>query len=248
VRRIVVGIAVVVVASGLAGCSSGDGGGSTKLTVFAASSLSTTFDQLKSQFERQHSGVDVVISYDSSTTLATQVTSGAPADVLATADQDSMQIAQQAGDVSTPKQFATNSLIIAVPPDNPGSVTDLQSLQHVPFLTCDPSVPCGAAAATMLQNAGVTASPKSYEDNDADLLTKIEQGEADAGIVYVSDGTTAGGQIKVIAIPPDVNVTNPYVIATVKGSSDASTAQQWVDFVLSPAGQQVLRAGGFGKP
>lgn len=222
---------------------------STTLTVFAASSLTKGFEALQTTFQAAHPNVTITFDFDSSTTLAQQVTSGAPADVIATADQTSMTIVSSAHDTAaTPKEFATNALLIAVPPGNPGHVTGVASLNTVPFLTCDPSVPCGAAAAQMLQNAGVTATPKSYQDSDADLLTQIETNNVDAGVVYVSDQVAAGKAVDSITIPASVNVTNPYYIAAVKGSKNATAAQEWVDYVLSSGGQQILRQWGFGSP
>lgn len=233
----------------LAACSSDDSSSKTKLTIFIASSLTPTFTTLEATFEKDHPDVDVILSPGSSTTLAQQITGGAPADVIATADQASMAIVQTAGQTAAaPTQFATNTLVIAVPPDNPGNVTSIDGLNSATYVACDVSAPCGAAAKTMLANAGITAQPKSFEPDVATTLTVIESGDVDAGIVYVTDGVVAGDKVKTITIPAADNVTNPYFIATVKGSKESALAQDWVDLVMSQAGQNVLKEAGFGAP
>jgi molybdate transport system substrate-binding protein len=220
-----------------------------KLTVFAASSLTGTFTTLKSQFEKAHPGVNVVLSFGSSTTLADQITAGAPADVIATADQASISGPEKAGQLAAkPVEFATNKLIIAVPPNNPGGVTGVSTLNKATFVMCDVSAPCGAAGSQMLKNAGVTAQPKAFFPDVATTLTQVELGEADAGIVYVTDAMGAGSKVKAIPIPASDNVTNPYFIAAVKDSKQAQLAKDWDTLVSSPTGQSVLQKAGFGAP
>jgi molybdate transport system substrate-binding protein len=242
-------VAAGLLLAALGACSNGNGagGGNQKLTVFIASSLSGAFTTLESEFEKSHPGVQVVLSPNSSTTLAEQIKAGAPADVIATADQASMQIVQQAGDAAAaPVQFATNTLVIAVPPSNPGHVTGVQSLSGASFITCVTTAPCGAAAQEMLAQAGITAKPKSYEEDAATTLTVVESGNVDAGIVYVTDAKSAAGKVKTIPIPSADNVVNPYYIAAVKGSKQAQLAQEWIALVRSQEGQQVLQKAGFG--
>ncbi|MDX6310415.1 MAG: molybdate transport system substrate-binding protein [Nocardioidaceae bacterium] len=220
-----------------------------KLTVFAASSLTGTFTTLKSQFEKAHPGVNVELSFGSSTTLADQITAGAPADVIATADQASISGPEKAGQLAAkPVEFATNKLIIAVPPNNPGGVTGVSTLNKATFVMCDVSAPCGAAGSQMLKNAGVTAQPKAFFPDVATTLTQVELGEADAGIVYVTDAMGAGSKVKAIPIPASDNVTNPYFIAAVKDSKQAQLAKDWDTLVSSPTGQSVLQKAGFGAP
>lgn len=239
--------AAAMLAATLAGCSSGSG--KTKLTVFIASSLTPTFTTLEQQFEKAHPDVDVVLSPGSSTTLATQITQGAPADVIATADQQSIQLVVKAGQTAAkPVQFATNTLVIAVPKGNPGNVTGVQSLSTASFVACDPTAPCGIAAAAMLKSAGITAKPKSYEPDVATTLTQVESGQVDAGIVYVTDAKSAGSQVEAVPIPASVNVVNPYYIAAIKGSSQSKLANEWIALVTSQAGLGVLQKAGFGAP
>ncbi len=229
----------------LTGCS--DGGDETTLTVFAAASLSETFTSLEKSFEKDHPGVDVQISFGSSSALAEQITAGSPADVIATADDTSIGIVSDKGELDgAPTQFATNTMVIVTPPDNPGRISSLADLQGADFVVCDPSVPCGAAAAQILQNATITTHPKSLEQDVKAVLTKVTLGEADAGVVYVTDAQTAGNDVSTVDIAPDVNVVNPYFIGVVKGSSQTDLAQQWVQLVESQAGQGVLTAAGFG--
>lgn len=246
-RRFVITVAAAaLVLTAAAGCSSDS---KTKLTVFAASSLTGTFTSLEKQFEKDHSDVDVVLSFGSSTTLAEQITSGAPADVIATADDKSIGLVKDARQLATgPTQFATNTLVIAVPAGNPGHLTGVDSLNNVSFVACDPSAPCGAAAAAMLANAGITAKPATYLPDVATTLTQVENGEADAGIVYVTDAKSAGSQVEATQIPAADNVVNPYFIGTVKDAKQASLADDWVALVTGQVGQSVLQEAGFGKP
>jgi len=247
VKRLAIGlVAAAFVATAVAGCSDDH---KTKLTVFAASSLTGVFTTLESKFEADHSDVDVVLSFGSSTTLAEQINQGAPADVIATADEKSVSLVADAGQLAAaPTEFATNTLVIAVPVGNPGDVGGVDSLNTVPFVACDPSAPCGAAAATMLANAGVTAQPKTFEPDVATTLATVETGEIDAGIVYVTDATGAADTVDAITIPADVNVTNPYYIAPVKDSDESTLADEWVALVTGSTGQDTLQDAGFGTP
>ncbi len=229
----------------LAGCSN-DSNQQT-LTVFAAASLTETFTSLEADFEKDHPGVKVQISFGSSSALAQQITSGSPADVIATADDKSIGIVSDAGDLDgSPTPFATNTMVIVTPPDNPGQVTSLADLQDADFVVCDPSVPCGAAAATILANAGITTKPRSLEEDVKAVLTKVTLDEADAGIVYVTDAQAAGTDVSTVDIGPDDNVVNSYVMGVVKGSAETELAKQWIQLVTSQAGQGVLTAAGFG--
>lgn len=261
VRRLAVAACFLLVVFGLAACSGGSGGSgasggsggsgttNTQLTVFAASSLTEAFDRLATAFEHAHPGVKVVVSYDSSTTLADQIVQGAPADVIATADGTSMSaVTAKHLLAGRPTKFATNTLVVATPRNNPAHVTSVRDLQHAFYVVCDPSAPCGAAAREILRKAGVTNSPRSFEPDVKSVLSKLSLGVADAGLVYVSDATTAGNQIDSFPIPATLNVVNPYFIGVVAASSHRQLAAQWVHLVTSAAGQAVLRKDGFGRP
>jgi molybdate transport system substrate-binding protein len=241
-------VAAAMLVTGCGGSSSG-GTSTTKLVVFAASSLTEAFTTMQKSFEATHPNVNVVLSFDSSSVLVQQVESGASADVMATADEESMQPLVDKSLVSgTPTAFATNHLIVVTPKDNPGNVTGLRSLSKVGFVECDPSAPCGKASQHVLASAGVTAKPKSLEQNVKSVLTKITTGEADAGLVYVTDAVAAGNQVRSFPIPANENVTTKDLVATIKASAHKHVAKEWIDYVTSPAGQNVLRKASFGAP
>ena len=238
----------VALASFVAACG-GSSRDKTTLTVFAASSLTNVFGTLEKAFENDHPDTDVVVSYDSSSTLATQITNGSPADVLATADQQSMQIIVDAGENgATPVPFASNTMAVVTPPDNPAAITSVSDIGDGDFVVCDPSAPCGEVAARILKKAGVTAKPASYGEKVTAVLERVELGEADAGMVYVTDAQAAGDKVNTIDIPTDLNVVTPYYIAPVKDSPNADLAAKWIDLVDSQAGRRVLRDAGFGPP
>lgn len=221
----------------IAGCSSTD---SQELTVFAAASLKQPFTQLGQRFEADHPGVTVTFNFAGSSDLVSQLQQSAPADVLATADEATMA---QTGLSALP--FATNSMVIAVPPDNPAGVRDWADLSQAQVVVCAPQVPCGTATQKIEQNTGITLQPVSEEASVTDVLNKVATGEADAGIVYVSDVQSAGDKVRGIEIPADVNAVNTYPIAVV---SEGALATDFVDLVTGPEGQKTLADAGFGPP
>lgn len=219
------------------------------LVVFAASSLTGIFTTMERAFERTHPKVNVVTSFDSSSVLVKQIQSGATADVMATADEESMQPLVDKSQVSgTPTTFATNHLIVVTPKDNPGKVTGLSSLSEVKFVMCDPSAPCGAASKKVLANAGINARPQSLEQNVKGVLAKVTSGNTDAGLVYITDAKASADEVKAFPIPGNENVTTKDLIAAVKASKHAEIAREWIDYVTSSAGRKVLEATGFGAP
>jgi len=244
----------------LTGCSSTDApaddettteqstadGASGEVTIFAAASLTAAFDDLAKGFEEANPEATVEpIVYDGSSTLVTQLTEGAHADVLATADEANMQNLVDEGLASDAQLFATNTLVIAVPAGNPGGVETLADLADVTTVLCAAEVPCGAASQTLLDNEGVTVEAASLEQNVTSVLTKVAAGEADAGLVYATDVI---GQDDVESIVPDgaADVVNRYPIVALDGASDAGAA--FVEYVLSADGQAVLADYGFGAP
>jgi molybdate transport system substrate-binding protein len=239
----------------LAGCSSspssGSGAKGGKLTVLAASSLTGTFQTLAATFEKQHPGVKVVFSFDSSATLAEQVTQGAPADVLATADTKTMQTVVDAKqNDGTPKLFASNTLVLVVPKDNPAGITSFGDLQKpkVSWIMCVTTAPCGSLAQTELAANHITNNPKSQEVDVKSVLAKVDAGEVDAGIVYASDAKSDAANVTPIPIPNSAQFINHYPIVALTGSKNPTLAHEWVDLVLSAKGRQVLGTAGFGKP
>jgi molybdate transport system substrate-binding protein len=253
--RVVATIGALALTLPLAACGDDNGGGgsgggdTTKLQVLAASSLTDVFTDLGHRFEDEHDGVQVEFSFGSSTDLAAQAADGAPGDVLATADQDSMTSAQDAGVVTgDPASFATNVLVLVTPPDNPAHITSLADLDGATWVRCADEAPCGKVALAVLDAQHVTAQPASLEDDARSTLDKVTSGEADAALVYASDAQSAGDSVKTIAIPGAEEQQTSYFVAPLDQSGDADLAQQFVDLVTGPDGQQALADAGFGKP
>jgi molybdate transport system substrate-binding protein len=256
-RRFAV-IAAGLVAVAAAGCSSSNtttpsSGGSLStgtITVFAAASLTEAFTKLGQQFQAAHKGDTVKFSFGPSSGLAAQITSGAPADVFASASPTNMQQVVSAGDAANPQNFAKNIAEVAVPPDNPGKVESVKDLadDSVKVALCQPQVPCGKVAAQVFKNAGITVKPVTLQADVKSVLTQVETGNVDAGMVYVTDVMAAGSKVKGVTIPASENASTLYPIATVSSSKHKSIAQAFMNYVLSPAGQQVLTAAGFEKP
>ncbi len=236
----------------------GDDGGSdsgttaaTTLTVYAASSLTAAFEEIGTKFEAEHDGVEVKFSFGGSSDLVAQIQNGAPADVFASADAANMDKLVQSGQAADdPQDFATNVLEIAVPPGNPAGVQSFQDLAKggVKVVVCAPEVPCGAAEQQVAQKAGVTLHPVSEEQSVTDVMGKVTSGEADAGVVYVTDVQAAGDQVEGIEFPESNDVVNIYPIAPIDGSDEANLAGDFVAFVLGDTGQQILKDAGFGQP
>jgi molybdate transport system substrate-binding protein len=237
----------------LAACGGGSGGGAGsgspgELKVFAAASLTAAFTKIGEDFTAANGGTRVTFNFAGSQALATQIQQGAPADVFASADTTNMDKVKDL--VGTPQDFASNLLAIVVEEGNPKAVKGLDDLANpdLKVVLAAPDVPAGRYAAQILGKAGVTVKPVSQEDNVKAVVTKVSLGEADAGIVYVSDVTAGGGKVEGVAIPKDQNVLATYPIATVKASRAQEGAQAFVDLVLSDRGQQVLKRYGFLPP
>jgi molybdate transport system substrate-binding protein len=238
-------------ASSSAAAGAGASAASTgTVTVFAAASLMGTFTQLGKQFEAANPGDTVKFSFGGSSTLATQITGGAPADVFASAAPANMETVVNAGDASNPKDFAKNTSEVAVPLSNPGKVTSVTDLakSSVKVALCQPKVPCGVVAAKVFKNAGITVKPVTLQPDVKSVLTQVELGNVDAGMVYVTDVKAAGIKVEGVMIPASENASTLYPIATVSSSTHQAEAQAFVAYVLSPAGQQVLTAAGFQMP
>lgn len=249
-RSLVRPLALGALALLLAGCAaaapstSGDELGGS-LTVYAAASLKGSLDEIDEAFTAQHPGVEISPVYDGSSTLATQIAEGAPADVFASADEATM--AKVSEFALNPAVFASNTLVIAVPAGNPNKVSTLTDLADVVTVLCAPEVPCGAASATLLSAAGVTVDAASLEQNVTAVLTKVAAGEADAGLVYATDVV---GRSDVEAVVPEGadEVVNRYPIAALKDAANPDAAAAFVAFVRSEAGQKILADRGFGVP
>jgi len=224
------------------------GSGNDTLTVFATSSLTEAFERLAQAFESE-TGIAVESSFASSSDLAKQIVEGAPADVFASADTANMNIVAESGLlVDEPRVFATNSLAIVVAPGNPLGISTVDDLTDpdLVLVTCDESVPIGRYTAEMLGRAGVRVSPDSYEENVKGIVNKVALGEADVGIVYVTDVLAAGDSVTGVAVPDEYDVVATYPIAATR---DSDAARRFVEFVSdSEVARDILADFGFGAP
>lgn len=257
-RKPLAGLGVLLLIVVLAGCGSGgangsgqggsdDSGGKT-LTVSAAASLTEAFDHLKADFEKAHPGVKVKTNYQGSSTLVQQITNGASVDVFASADKKNMQKLVKAGEnTGKPRDFASNTLEIVVPKGNPKHVRKFADLAKpdVRTVVCAAPVPCGAATKKVQRAAHVTLHPKSEEQNVKSVLAKARSGDADAGLVYVSDVHTAGPKVTGIPFAEAKAAVNRYPVATVKGSEHKKLAGQFIDMLTAKAGKKRLTDAGF---
>ncbi|MBK1785377.1 molybdate ABC transporter substrate-binding protein [Prauserella cavernicola] len=257
-RLVLAGVlSVVLVVSACGGSDgssdegSGGGDGNRTLNVFAAASLTEAFGELEKQFEAEHDGVDVRLNLAGSSQLASQINEGAPADVFASANEKNMDKVVEAGGVEgQPETFATNKLTIAVPPGNPKGITSFADLagDDLTVVVCASQVPCGSATEEVEQATGVTLSPASEEQDVKAVLTKVELGEADAGLVYVTDVTSAGDKVESVEFPEAEQAINDYPIAVLAEAGQSELAQQFYDLVLGRSGQEELSKVGFGTP
>jgi molybdate transport system substrate-binding protein len=229
-----------------AGGSSGASAGEIK--VFAAASLTAAFTKLGEDFTAANSGTKVTFNFAGSQALATQIQQAAPADVFASADLPNMGKVKDL--VGTPQNFASNLLAIVVENGNPKDVKGLEDLADpdLKVVLAAEEVPAGKYAKQVLDQAGVGVTPVSQEDNVKAVVTKVSLGEADAGIVYLTDVTAGGDKVEGVDIPEGQNVVATYPIATVKASRAQDKARAFMDLVQSAEGQQVLKQYGFLPP
>ncbi len=262
------GVAAVSAVSMLAACSStpattspgagssGSPGSSTStalsgsINVFAAASLQESFGTIIKQFTAAHPGVTVTPNFGASSALATGITQGQPADVFASASQTNMDAVVKAGGAASSTAFAKNVMEIAVPPANPAKITGVNDLAKpgIKVALCQPQVPCGSVAAKVFAKAKISVTPVSQEADVKSVLTKVQLGEVDAGVVYVTDVKAAGAKVTGVEIPADVNASTSYPVATLTKAANPALAAAFVAYVLSPDGAAVLKAGGFAAP
>ena len=244
-RRRAAGAALVLACSlATAGCADDQ---DQQLTVLAASSLTDVYAELATEFEEQHDA-EVTFSFGSSTDLAEQAADGAPGDVLTTADEAAMQIAQEAEAAGAATTLATNVLTIVTPPDNPAGIEGLDDLEGTTWVRCADDVPCGRVALDVLESAGITAEPASLEEDVRATLDKVVAGEADAGLVYASDAVAAGDDVQEVPIPDAEVRRTSYLQAVLEGSSEPELARAWEEFVLSEEARAILEEAGFSVP
>lgn len=256
--------ALAMVTAGLGACGGGapdpgtGAGASTgvpgaiggTITVLAAASLTGSFTELGRRFETANPGVRVRVGFGPSSGLAAQIRQGSPADVFASASEGTMAAVVAAGDAASPQVFAVNTMAVAVPPDNPARVTSVADLARpgVTVAVCRPQVPCGAAAAALFDKSGLTVTPVTLEADVKAVLTKVQLGEVDAGVVYVTDVQAAGPRVLGVRVSPGLNVSTRYPIAVLSGSGNRATAEAFAAFVRSAEGATVLARAGFGSP
>ncbi|QBX54520.1 molybdate ABC transporter substrate-binding protein [Nocardioides seonyuensis] len=236
----------VVLALPLAACSGTDD--DQVLTVLAASSLADTFADLAELFEDEHPGTDVRLVLGSSTMLAEQVVDGAPGDVLATADERSMRVAEDGSTLADgPYAFAGNALTLVTPPQNRAGIASLTDLDRegVDYVVCAEAAPCGALAVQLLDQQEVAQPPASQEVDARAVLARVEQGEADAGLVYRTDAVAAGDAVTEVPLPE--GLTTNYLVAPLHGddAERSDLAAEFVTLVRSNRARQVLQDAGF---
>jgi molybdate transport system substrate-binding protein len=240
----------LLLVTGLAACGSSSkrggasGGLSGSIRVFMASSLTPAFTAFVEDFQDAHAGTKITLNSGSSTTLAEQIQSGADADVFASADTKNMDTLQGAGLVtSEPVEFARNQMEIAVEPGNPKKIKTLQDLENPDLIVvlCVSEAPCGKYADRLFERNDLTIEPDSREIDVATTLAKVDSGDADAALVYVTDVKAHDDEVDGVTIPTDQNVVATYPIAPLKDSGNAALAQAWVDYVTAPAQEQRLQ-------
>ena len=215
------------------------------MTVLAASSLTGAFGEIATAFEAEHDGVAVELSFDGSARLATAIVGGAPADVLASADEVNMSRVVEADLVDgVPVVFATNRLQIVVAGGNPRAVESLADLAEARLSLCHVAVPCGAYAAAAFERAGVEQPRAGDQENVKGVLTQVQLGEADAGLVYVTDVLVAD-DVEGIDLAPGQDVEAAYTAVPIGGGADAAA---FVAFLSTDAAQAILDRFGFGLP
>ena len=227
------------------------------ITVFAAASLTQTFTEIADDFEEANPSVTVELNFAGSSDLVTQITEGAPADVFASADlRNYTKLAEAGLTAGDAVNFATNTLTIAVPARNPAEIGNLSDLADADVKTviCAPQVPCGAATVTVTEAAGIVLTPVSEESSVTDVLGKVSSGEADAGLVYVTDVLAAGDEVEAIEFPESSSAVNTYpIVAVADSGADAAAntsaiAQAFIQYVTGTAGLGVRAEAGFGPP
>ncbi|MGV9189114.1 molybdate ABC transporter substrate-binding protein [Arcanobacterium canis] len=251
--KILIAIGVAV---GLGGCSqpssdhSASSASNGSVIVFGAASLNAVMPDISQQvFSPQFPGISVRFNFNGSSSLVDQMASGAPTDVLLTADEKNMNNALEQGLVRDPQVFTSNTLVLVVPRANPGAIEGFSNdqLDGRKIVTCAKRVPCGRATDKLVGLNKMTLHPVSEEQSVTDVLGKVTSGEADAGIVYKTDAKLAGDKVMAFEIPRSQEVVNRYMIAVAKDAPNPQQAQQFIQSVLSDSGQSLLEKYGFMK-
>ena len=259
---ILAGLVSTVLVAGLVGCDAKSPSSSpaqpsqpsqapAKIVVFAAASLKPAFTQISQQFKTENPGSSVDFEFAGSSELATQLTQGASADAFASADTAQMDTVAKAGLLAgNPTNFASNTLVIVTAPGNPRKVASFADLAKpgLGVVICQKPVPCGSATQRLEDNTGVRLNPVSEELNVTDVLNKVTTGQADAGLVYITDAHSAGNKVATVNFPEAAGAVNVYPIAVLKKAPQPTLAQRFVAIVTGDAGQNILAQSGFAKP
>ncbi|MET9425563.1 molybdate ABC transporter substrate-binding protein [Streptomyces sp. NPDC006540] len=256
-RRAAAAILTAALLAPLAACGTGDAGrgksasgepSAARLTVLAASSLTDVFKTAGDAYEKSHPGTEIAFSFAGSQELAAQVRQGAPADALVTADSRTME--GLAADTGSPVVIAKNRLVIATGKGNPHKIGALEDLAgtKLKVVLAAPEVPVGRYSRQILQGRDVDVRPVSEEPNVRAVLSKVEMGEADAGIVYRTDAAVAADRVDAVDIPDGHNAVASYPAATLKSSQNADAAEAFVTWLTGPEAQKILRDAGFQQP
>jgi molybdate transport system substrate-binding protein len=241
---------IALLAAGLVGCGA-QRPHPPALVVFAAASLTDAFTDMSARFTTDNRGATVDFNFAGSSDLANQLTQGAEADVFASADTNNMDKVVSAGLIAgNPVNFASNTLVIAVASGNPKRIASFADLTRpgLDVVVCARPVPCGAATQGIEDSTGAQLSPMSEEASVTDVLNKVTSGQADAGLVYVTDARGVGKKVTTVPFPEAAAAVNTYPIAVLKGSRDPALGNKFVDLVTGDAGQKILSQAGFAKP
>lgn len=256
-RRFIV--ATVILSFVIAACSGTNASSQPRtLTVYAAASLTDAFTEIGEAFEGSHSSVTVIFNFGGSQNLRTQIEQGAPADVFASANAKEMDnlVSGNFVEVDTPRIFLTNQLVLILPKENPARIDSLEDLSNpgLKLVLAAEEVPAGRYARQILENLNalygadfkeqVMSNVVSNEDNIRQAVTKVQLGEADGSIVYVSDAV-AVPELQKIEIPADMNVVAEYPVAALTAAAESELAQEFIEYVLSADGQATLKKWGF---
>ncbi|STC70209.1 molybdate ABC transporter substrate-binding protein [Corynebacterium pilosum] len=236
-------IAMVAVATGLAGCSPSTSSSDSDLemTIMGASSTRVVNDELDNQVEASLEFVNA-----GSSTLVQQLADGAYADVLITADRQTMDRAVSEGSAADPELVATNSMVMVVPAGNPAGIESIEDLNdEATVVLCDPQIPCGGVSTQLMEANNIEINADSLEHAVADVLGKVTSGEADAGWVYKSDAVAAGDEVEIIEIPHAQEYPNELLAAVTTISENEAEAQEIVDLLAGAEFAEQWRTAGF---
>jgi molybdate transport system substrate-binding protein len=243
---VLAGVVSMMLVGALAGC--GPGATAPSITVFAAASLKPAFTEIAERFETNNPGAVVDFDFGATPELTTQPAEGAAADVFASASTTQMDTVSEAGLLAgKPVPFAANTLVIVTAAGNPKKVESFADLARpgLAVAVCRQPVPCGAATHRVEDNAHVRITPVSEEPDVTDVLNKVTNGQADAGVVYRTDAISAGDKVTAVTFHEAAGVVNTYAIAVLKTAAQGGLAQRFVDMVTGERGQKILRRAGF---